>query len=153
MKNQQSGRSLIEVIGVMAIAGLMTVSALGVYNMIRTNQTRSIATSELEQIVQDVKLLMEMRGTYEGLSVDYLIKAGALDSGRAPIGGDDWSVVASADGQSFSINLVGLTEGECGYFTNSKPKWASAILVNGFEASISENCFASDTNQVAFIVE
>ena len=32
---QESGRSLIEVIGVMAIAGLMTVSALGVYNMLR----------------------------------------------------------------------------------------------------------------------
>ena len=81
---------MIEVIGVMAIAGIMTVSAVGVYNMIRANQARSIADAELEQIAQDTKLLMEMRGTYEGVSVDYLIKAGALESDAAPMGGDDW---------------------------------------------------------------
>ncbi|MBQ4130477.1 MAG: hypothetical protein IJD69_03830 [Alphaproteobacteria bacterium] len=149
----ESGRSLIEVIGVMAIAGIMTVSAVGVYNMIRANQVRNIADAELEQIAQDTKLLMEMRGTYEGVSVDYLIKAGALESDAAPMGGDDWSVVASADGQSFSINLVDLTAGECDFFATAKPKWASAILVNGFEAGITENCFESDTNQVSFIIE
>ncbi len=149
----ESGRSLIEVIGVMAIAGIMTASALGLYNMIRTNQTRSIADAELEQIAQDTKLLMEMRGTYEGVSVDYLIKAGALKSDVAPIGGENWSVVASADGQSFSINLVDLTTGDCNYFTTVKPKWASAILVNGFETGITDNCFESDTNQISFIVE
>ena len=54
--NQQSGRSLIEVIGVMAIAGLMMVSALGVYNVLRKNQARTIADAELEQIAQDTKL-------------------------------------------------------------------------------------------------
>ncbi len=150
---QESGRSLIEVIGVMAITGLMTVSALGVYNMIRTNQIRTIADAELEQIAQDTKLLLEMRGTYEGVSVDYLIKAGALESDAAPIGGDAWSIVASADGQSFSINLVDLTAGECDYFSTAKPKWASAILINGFETGLTENCFESDTNQISFIVE
>ena len=62
---QESGRSLIEVIGVMAIAGLMTVSALGVYNMLRKNQARTIADAELEQIAQDTKMLLEMRGSYE----------------------------------------------------------------------------------------
>ena len=144
---------MIEVIGVMAIAGIMTVSALGVYNMIRTNQTRTIADAELEQIAQNTKILMEMRGTYEGVSIDYLIKAGALKSDTAPIGGEEWSVVASADGQSFSINLVDLTSGECDYFTTAKPKWASAILINGFEAGITDNCFKSDTNQVSFIIE
>ena len=151
--NQQSGRSLIEVIGVMAIAGLMTVSALGVYNMLRKNQARTIADAELEQIAQDTKLLLEMRGTYEGVSVDYLIKAGALRSEKAPIGGDNWSVVSSADGKSFSINLVDLTTGECDYFATSKPQWAKSILVNGFETGMTENCFDSDANQISFIVE
>ena len=150
---QESGRSLIEVIGVMAIAGLMTVSALGLYKMLRTNQIRTIADSELEQIAQDTKLLLEMRGTYEGVSIDYLIKAGALKSDAAPIGGDNWSIIASADGQSFSINLVDLSVGECDYFATTKPKWASAMLVNGFESGLSDNCFKSETNQISFIVE
>lgn len=151
--NQESGRSLIEVIGVMAIAGLMTVSALGIYNMLRKNQVRTIANAELEQIAQDAKLLLEMRGSYAGVSIDYLIAAGALQSNKAPIGGDNWSITSSADGKYFSINLVDLTTGECDFFASLTPKWATAIMVNGFETGMSENCFDSDTNQISFIVE
>lgn len=150
---QQSGRSLIEVIGVMAITGVMTVTALGVYNMIRANQVRTIASAEIEQIAENTKLLLEMRDSYQGVSVDYLIKAGALQSERAPIGGNDWSITASVDGKSFSINLVDLTAGECDYFAAMQPKWASAMMVNGFESGLTENCFDSDTNQISFIVE
>ena len=151
--NQQSGRSLIEVIGVMAITGLMTVAALGTFQVMRTNHKRTIASAELEQIAKDTKLLLEMRDDYTGVSVDYLIKAGALQSSRAPIGGENWSVTASADGKSFSINLVDLTTGECDYFSTTKPNWASAMLVNGFETGYAENCFESDSNQISFIVE
>lgn len=149
----ESGRSLIEVIGVMAIAGVMAVATLGVYNMVRANQTRTIAGAELEQIAHDTKLLLEMRGTYEGVSIDYLIKAGALPSDAAPIGGADWSVTSSADGASFSINLVELSNGECEYFAAKKPRWATAILINGFEGGVADNCFKAGANQVSFIVE
>ena len=150
----ESGRSLIEVIGVMAIAGIMTVSAVGVYNMIRANQVRSIADAELEQIAQDTKLLMEMRGTYEGVSVDYLIKAGALKSDKSPLGGDNWSVTASTDGESFSINLTELTQGECSYFQTTKPQWATAMLINGYEVlDNSDRCFSTPTNQISFVVQ
>ena len=105
MRNE-SGRSLIEVIGVMAIAGVMTVSALGVFNMLRANQARSIASMELKQIAENTKILLEMRGTYDGVSVNYLIKSGALTSDKAPLGGDAWSITPGIDGTNFSINLV-----------------------------------------------
>ncbi len=151
--SEQSGRSLIEVIGVMTIAGIMTVSALGVYNMIRTNQVRTIASSHLRQIAENTKILMEMRDSYDGVSVDYLIKAGALDSDAAPIGGDGWSVVATSDAKGFEIRLVDLTTGECDYFVSAKPKWATKVLINGFESGATDNCFDSDTNQITFVVE
>ena len=149
----ESGRSLIEVIGVISITAVMTVAAVGAYNVMRTNQKRTIAHAELHQIAQDTKTLMEMRGTYEGISVDYLIKAGALDSNRAPIGGDGWSVDASVDGKSFSINLVDLTKDECNWISQNNPKWASAVLINGFENGYTDNCFESDTNQVSVVIE
>lgn len=149
----ESGRSLIEVIGVMAIAGVMTVTAVKMYQVMRTNQKRTIANAELEQIAENTKLLLEMRDDYTGVSVDYLIKAGALQSARAPIGGEGWSVTASVDGTSFSINLVDLTAGECDYFSNALPQWASAMIVNGFETGYTENCFESDSNQISFVIE
>lgn len=149
----ESGRSLIEVIGVLAITGVMAVSSIGVYSMIRTNQTRTIATHKMEQIASDVKLLMEMRGTYEGVSVEYLIKSGALKSDVAPIGGNDWSVTPSTDGSFFAINLTNLSEGDCDYFAIAIPKWASAILVNGYETEPDSHCFSGGANQVSLIVK
>lgn len=149
----ESGRSLIEVIGVLAIAGIMTAAALGTYKMVRNNQARHIANSTLSDIAKNTKLLLEMRGDYTGVSVDYLVKSGAINTTTAPIGGDDWSVTASADGKSFSINLVELTRGECEYFVTATPVWATSMLVNGYESDPDTRCLSSSANQISFIVE
>lgn len=150
---EQSGRSLLEVIGVLAITGIMTISVFGVFNVIRQNQARSIAVAEMAQIAQNTKILLQMRGSYDGVSVDYLIKSGAIKSDKAPIGGKNWSVTSGYDGKTFSINLVDLTYGECEYFSTTVPSWAKTVLINGFETNSTDNCFKTDTNQVSFIVE
>lgn len=151
--NQQSGRSLIEVIGVMAIAGVMTVGAVSAYSMIRANQVRTIAAQELKQLAENTKILLEMRGSYEGVSVDYLVKAGALKTDAAPIGDAAWSISSGIDGSYFSINLVGLTNGECEYFLTNRPNWANKIIVNGLQTTSTGNCFSSNTNQISFVVQ
>lgn len=150
---QESGRSLIEIIGIMAIGAIMTASAVSLYNMIRGNQTRRIAAAEMQQIVRDTRMLMEMRGDYTGISVDYLIKAGALKSDAAPLGGA-WSVTAEEGGKKFAINLTALSAGECDYFITAAPAWAAQIRVNGMPAdSTTSNCFSSHTNEISFIAE
>lgn len=150
---EESGRSLIEIVGVMAVGAIMTVSAIGVYNMIRNNQIRTIASAELKQVAENTKLLLGARGDYAGISVDYLIKAGALSSDRAPIG-TGWSVDASIDGSAFSITLTGLNTGECDYFITAAPTWATRVLINGYDANdAADACFTSSTNQVVFEVE
>ena len=150
---QEYGRSLIEIIGVLAIAAVMSAGSIAMYRQIRTTQIRTIATSEIEQIVKNVKLLTGARGTYEGVSVDYLVKSGALKSDASPLGGDDWSVISSFDGKSFSINLSELTHGECAYFSTKQPKWATSILINGHEIDGTSHCFSTKTNLISFVVE
>lgn len=150
---QERGASMIEIIGVLAIAGVMSAAAIGMYNVIRNNQARKIASVEIEQIAKNTNLLMGMRGDYTGLSVDYLVSAGALNNANAPIGGSDWSVTATNDGKGYSINLTQLSEGECQYFTTTIPTWATKVTVNGVEVSNTSNCFSTDTNKVSFIVE
>lgn len=149
----ESGRSLIEIIGVLAIGAVMLTAAVKMYGQIRTTQTRAIATSELEQIAKNVKLLTGARGSYAGVSVDYLTKAGALSSARAPIGNDDWSVAPSYDGKTFMINLFGLSSGECEYFATKKMPWATSVLINGYETTGAPNCFSTSTNQITFTIE
>ena len=70
----ESGRSLIEMLGVLAIGGVMTAAAYGTYHMLRTSQTRNLAISHMEQIARNTKILLEMRGDYSPVSIDYLIK-------------------------------------------------------------------------------
>lgn len=150
---QESGRSLIEIIGVLAISAIMAVAAIKMYGQIRTTQTRTLVSSELEQIAKNTKLLTGARGSYAGVSVDYLVKAGALKSTHAPIGTDDWSISPSFDEKSFSINLIGLSSGECEYFATKKSSWATTVLINGYEPAGGSNCFSTNTNQVSFVVE
>lgn len=150
---EESGRSLIEIVGIMAIGAIMTVSAVSLYNVIRGNQVRSIASADLKAVAHDTQLLLGMRGNYSGVSIDYLIKAGALKSDRAPLGGP-WSITAGADGKTFSINLTQLSAGECDYFITTTPTWAREIRVNGMPAdTTADSCFSSRTNEISFIVE
>lgn len=150
---QESGRSLIEVIGVFAIGAVMTAGAIAMYNMIRNRQQRTIATAELEQIAKNTRLLLSMRGDYTGVSVDYLIKAGALKNNNAPIGSSNWTVTSSVDGTMFSINLTGLTGGECDYFTTVPLAWTSKITVNGYETDPGTYCLTSGANEISFVVQ
>ncbi len=151
--NQESGRSLMEIIGVLAIAGIMSASAISIYNVIKNNQARKIASMEIEQIAKNVKLLMELRGDYTGVSIQYLISSGALKSDKAPIGDEGWSVEAINNGKGFSINLTNLSSGECQYFATAKQNWATKIIINGLETDIDINCFSTKTNKVSFTVE
>lgn len=147
------GRSLIEMLGVLAIGGIMTAAAYGTYNALRTNQVRNLALSTMEQIARNTKILLEMRGDYRVVSVDYLIKAGAITEEKAPIGGDDWSITSGVDGKTFSINLTNLTNGDCVYFATKKIDWAKSISINGLESSGGESCLSAPRNLVSIIVE
>lgn len=150
MKNE-SGRSLIEIIGVLAITAVMTASAVGIYNSIRHNQKNTIASAELREVAKNTKLLMEMRGDYTGVSVDYLVKAGAIKSDKAPVG-KSWAVNVGTDVTSFSIDLVGLSRGECEFFATALPNWASDMFVNGYRLDNSAACFGGADNNISFIV-
>jgi len=145
------GRSLIEIIGVLAITGVMTASAIGIYNSIRHNQHNTIATAELRELAKNAKLLMGMRGDYTGISVDYLIKAGALHSDKAPAG-SSWSVDVGTDPATFVISLHGLSRAECDFFATTVPNWATEMFVNKYRIEDSVTCYANADNDISFTV-
>lgn len=151
MKNEY-GRSLIELIGVLAVTGVMGGVAIGLYNSIHRTQVRTMAMANLEDIAHKTKMLLEYRGTYDGVSVQYLVTAGAIHSDASPIGGE-WTVRGEDGGAMFSINLTQLSEGDCDYFATATPSWAVHVRVNGYETEPDSHCFSTHTNQVSFIVE
>ncbi len=146
----ESGRSLIEIIGVLAITAVMTASAIGIYNVIRHNQKNTIATAELREMVKNTRVLMGMRGDYTGVSVEYLVKSGALRSDVPPVG-KSWTVGVGTDRTTFVINLRGLSNKECDFFAVAPPSWAEEMFVNGHRVDDSVHCFGGGENEISFI--
>ena len=136
---EQSGRSLIEIIGVLAIGAIMVSGTYAIYNSTNQKQKRLIASETLKDIATKTKTLLEYSG-YQNVSVDFLIEAGAISNDKAPAGGKDWSITSNFDGTEFSINLTGLSFDECAYFTTKKFDWVTSISVNGFSSSDTSYC-------------
>lgn len=148
----ESGRSLIEIVGVLAITAVMTASAIAIYNSIRRNQSNTIASAQLREVVKNTKLLMEMRDDYTGVSVEYLVKAGALANDKPPIG-TSWSIDVGTEKNTFVINLMGLTSGECEFFANAVPNWATEMFVNKYRFNGYSDCFSTGNNEISFVIE
>lgn len=149
---EQSGRSLIEIIGVLAIGGFMIAASYGVYHSINAKQQRLIASETIKDIASKTQTLLQYSG-YQNVSVDFLIESGALSNNKAPIGGQNWSITSNVDGSEFSINLVDLSFDECAYFTTKKFDWVESIKINGYDSANSSFCLKTGENTVSFFVK
>ena len=149
---EESGRSLIEIIGVLAIGAIMVSAAFSMYKTSNQRQKRLIATEAMRDIVTKTKTLLEYSG-YQPVSVDFLIEAGALTNNKQPIGAKDWSVTSSIDGSEFSINLTGLSFDDCAYFTTKKFDWATHITVNGYDSANGSFCLKTGDNRISLFAK
>lgn len=149
---EQSGRSLVEIIGVLAIGATMVAATYAAYRSTNERQKRFVASETLKDIAQKTKTLLEYTG-YTPVSVSYLVAAGALDNDKSPLGGNDWSITSNFDGSEFSINLTDLSFDECAYFTTKKFDWTTRLVVNGYDSSASSFCMRSGANKVSFLVK
>jgi len=149
---EQFGRSLIEIIGVLAIGAIMISATYSMYHSTNEKQKRLVASEELKDIAQKTNILLKHSG-YTNVSVDYLINAGVINHDRAPAGGKDWSVTSNFEGTEFSINLVDLSFEECAYFTTKKFNWTTHLVVNGYDSADSSYCLKTGGNMISFFVE
>ena len=149
----ESGRSLIEVIGVMALGAVMLAGTFRAYQVIRVRQARVIAAEELHDAAHNGRLLFAGKNDYSGISVNYLIKMGALKTDRAPSVAQSYDIQAEADGGAFRINLHGVSFSDCAWLGTQRFDWASKVLANDFyEGKPAENCKQGELNNVTFIV-
>ena len=149
---EQSGRSLVEIIGVLAIGAIMMSATYTIYHTTHEKQKRLIASETLKDIVQKTRTLLEYTG-YLPVSIDYLIESGALSNDKPPLGGNDWSITSNFDGTEFAINLTQLSFDECAYFTTKKFDWATKISINGYDSSDSSYCMKSGDNKISFFAK
>ena len=74
--NTQSGRSMIEMLGVLAIVGVLSVGGIAGYSKAMTKFKINKTADQISQIVTNIRTLYAQQTTYQGLNTANAIKMG-----------------------------------------------------------------------------
>jgi type II secretory pathway pseudopilin PulG len=77
---EQSGRSMIEMLGVLAIVGVLSVGALAGYSTAMAKYKANQAVKEINDIIIGVKSLYSEKSNYEGVNANVLVDAGVIQT-------------------------------------------------------------------------
>ena len=100
----QSGRSMIEMLGVLAIVGVLSVGGIAGYSKAMTKFKINKTIDEISHIVANVRTLYAQQTTYVGLNTASAIKMGVIPD-SLPTGGDDsWAYSKTALGAYLYVN-------------------------------------------------
>ena len=111
---QEYGRSMVEMLGVLAIMGVITVGAVGMISTAMRNQKHIATNDEVLQIVTGVRQLL---GEYDDYSnIDNSTIFGAIGmSTKNQYGGTYEMVVDPSNTRQFILSITGLGQSDCQY--------------------------------------
>ena len=141
---QESGRSMIEMLGVLAIMGLITIGAIGMISTATRTQKRSTVNDEVIQITTGVRQLL---GEYDDFSnINNATIFGAIGmSPKNPYGGTYELAVDSSNPRQFVLSITGLSETDCKYFVTKA--WSDSVgylMSGGKNGGASGSCSSVD---------
>ena len=124
-KNEQSGRSMVEMLGVLAIIGVLSVGGIAGYSKAMAKYKLSKAMDQVSMTVANIRTLYSGQPSYSGLDTKIAIQMGAI--GTEMLNGVQASVAskaynsfnggafvnASKDGRSFFVTFTGLGKEAC----------------------------------------
>lgn len=120
----ESGRSMIEMLGVLAIMGVITIGAISMISTAMRTQKRTTVNDEVIQIVTSVRQLL---GEYDDYShINNATIFGAIGmSDKNPYGGKYELSVDPANSRQFIVSIGGLSQSDCQYFVTKA--WADSV--------------------------
>lgn len=121
---EESGRSMIEMLGVLAIMGVITVGAVGMISTAMRTQKRNSVNDEVIQMVTGVRQLL---GEFDDFShINNATIFGAIGvSSKNPYGGTYELNVDPSNSRQFIVSINGLSESDCKYFVTKA--WSDSI--------------------------
>lgn len=124
-KNQESGRSMIEMLGVLAIMGVITVGAITMISAAMRNQKRTTVQDEVTQIVTGVRSLLGGYDDYSNIDSDTIFAAIGMSS-KNPYNGNYALATNPADSHQFMVTIDGLNKSDCEFFKTKA--WSDSVL-------------------------
>lgn len=149
--NQESGRSMIEMLGVLAIMGVITVGAVGMVSTAMRTQKRSVVNDDVIQIVSGVRQLLGEFDDYSHINNATIFGAIGVSS-KNPYGGTYELSVDPSNSRQFIVYINGLNEGDCKYFLTKA--WSDSIgyqMSNGANGGAAGNCDDSNGKNTVYI--
>lgn len=111
---EQSGRSMVEMLGVLAIMGVITVGAVGMISVATNSQKRNTVNDEVMQIVSGVRQLLGQYDDYSHINNATIFGAMGL-SNTNPYGGTYSLATDASNPRQFVISINGLSQSDCEY--------------------------------------
>ncbi len=131
------GRSMIEMLGVLAIIGVLSVGGIAGYSKAMEQFKISKSIDYLMQIVSNVRTTYANQKTYDGLNSSQAQQLGIYPQNdyQLPLGGNTSVLLAaSEDGAIFGLRICGLTERQCIALTTQN--WGSGNATGLYGVSI-----------------
>jgi type II secretory pathway pseudopilin PulG len=130
-KKHESGRSMIEMVGVLSVMGLITAGAFVLIRSGLASQRRNRASAEVANIVATIRDVYSEAENLNALSTNYKIGTEFLDSLRitttTPFGSKTtYSVIRDrSEYADFVVQMRGLEEEDC--MALSQRTWSEAV--------------------------
>lgn len=120
----ESGRSMIEMLGVLAIMGVITVGAIGMISTAMRTQKRNTVNEEVLQIVTGVRQLLGEYDDFSGINNATIFGAIGI-SPKNTYGGTYELAVDPSNARQFVVSITGLSETDCEYFATKA--WSDSV--------------------------
>lgn len=124
MKKTQSGRSMVEMLGVLAIIGVLSVGGLAGYSMGMSRYRVNRTISDVQLLLTNVRTLYANQSTYNGLTADSLVTMGILTSEKQNLFGGAIDVKADTDKSRFTVEYKKIPAKSCSSIMSSD--WGTA---------------------------
>lgn len=148
---QESGRSMIEMLGVLAIMGVITVGAIGMISTAMRTQKRSAVNDDVIQIVTGVRQLLGEFDDYSHINNATIFGAIGMNA-KNPYGGTYELNVDPANSRQFIVSINGLSESDCKYFVTKA--WSDSIgyqMSNGTNGGATGSCTDGNGRNTVYI--
>jgi len=146
---------MIEMLGVLAIMGVITVGAITMISAAMRSQKRTNLQDEVAQLVTGVRTILGQYDDFSNLDNNTIFAAIGM-SEKNPYGGKYQMFANPNDARQFVVNIDGLNKSDCEYFkAKAWPDSAGYITSDGKQGGATaspSDCSADDgKNQIQII--
>ena len=148
---QESGRSMIEMIGVLAIMGMLTATAFALISLGINRQKLARVTDDVVTIVSGVRSLLGDYDDFSNIDNSTIFAAMSI-SDKNPYGGTYELAVNTLNTRQFIVKINGLSKSDCeALLTKAWTDSYGYISSEHKESGASGNCLDGNNNVVSII--